>query len=199
LNAPASIDRGGRALVVAAPISPAPTPTTRSSESGAAAVSFEDRSMPPQVAPNVNESFPRDARLGGPQRLCRTRRLVFYAYATSVALALLSPVWRLFGSTALARLERDWGLDKAVHAALFLGLTFLACWSHGGRPGWGPSMRILACAAAFGAVVEVVQSMTGYRTGELSDWAADAVGAAAGILVARATLDRPSPPRSRRT
>lgn len=154
--------------------------------------------MPPQAAPESKGRLACDARRGRPRRGVRTRRLVFYAYASAVALALLSPVSGLFGSTAFAGLERDWGLDKAVHGALFLGLTFLTCWSRVRRHGWGASLRILACAAAFGAFAELLQSTMGRRTGDFHDWAADMVGAPAGILVARATLDRASPSRGRR-
>lgn len=72
------------------------------------------------------------------------------------------------------------GADKGVHAGLFLLLAVTAHLRFGGSP------RVLAAVLAYAAVSEVAQALfLSHRSGDLLDLAADAVGAAAGWLVAR--------------
>lgn len=88
------------------------------------------------------------------------------------------------------------GIDKVVHAIMFVGLSGVAlidlC-----RRGKGvfavPTRRqaisVCAAAIAFGGVIEVAQqAMALGRGGDIADFAADAAGAAAGILASRRIL-----------
>lgn len=74
--------------------------------------------------------------------------------------------------------EAHFGLtDKEAHALAFYSLTWLSLLS-------APRMRkvdIVLILMAFGAFIEVVQSLIG-RDGDLFDWLADAVGIACAYL-----------------
>ncbi len=61
--------------------------------------------------------------------------------------------------------------DKAQHALGFLGLAVLGLWGYGQRR---PS--IVWGLLAYGALIEVAQAATGWRTGDVLDWLADATG-----------------------
>jgi len=65
------------------------------------------------------------------------------------------------------------GWDKANHALAFMTLALLAaaCWP-------ARRMQVLLGLAAYGAAIEVAQSLTGIRIGEWVDWAADVAGLA---------------------
>lgn len=70
--------------------------------------------------------------------------------------------------------------DKAEHAVAFAamgGLGLLAYPRH-----W---IRVLLGLLAFGAVIELAQAATGWRSGEWGDWLADAVGLALAWLALR--------------
>jgi VanZ family protein len=83
----------------------------------------------------------------------------------------------------------DWQ-DKLEHVAFFVLLALL------GMAGWPAHMAALAAGLlGYGLVMEVAQSFTDYRRGDPWDWAADACGVAAGLLLARALRGR----RVRRT
>ncbi len=72
------------------------------------------------------------------------------------------------------------GWDKANHALAFAGLAVLGLAAYLAR-----AARVLAGLLAFGALIEVLQSLTGYRTAEWFDLLADGAGLAAGWQVAR--------------
>ena len=76
-------------------------------------------------------------------------------------------------------------LDKLEHAAAYgaLGLWFAAL-----RPGWRWRGGWAAALVAYGALIEVAQGMTGYRTAEIADLAADAAGVGVGLALARTRL-----------
>ena len=84
--------------------------------------------------------------------------------------------WRYRGSELLN--------DKWAH-----GITFalLAIWStgHYGRHSY---WRLVGGLLVFGAFIEVCQSLLTYRTAETADFAADALGVLAGMLIAMAGL-----------
>ena len=69
-------------------------------------------------------------------------------------------------------------LDKIEHVAAYgaLGLWFAAL-----RPGWRWRGGWGAALVAYGALIEVAQGMTGYRTAEIADLAADAAGVGVGL------------------
>jgi len=75
--------------------------------------------------------------------------------------------------------------DKLSHA---LGFFFWALLAAGA---WRfPAWTVLAVAAVFGGMIEIVQPQVG-RDAELADLVADLVGAAAGLWVARCLMARP--------
>jgi len=65
------------------------------------------------------------------------------------------------------------GWDKANHGFAFavLGLLGARCWPKQG-------VRVLLLLAAYGAAIEVAQTFTETRMGELADWLADGAGLA---------------------
>jgi VanZ family protein len=69
------------------------------------------------------------------------------------------------------------GSDKAMHAIGYAGLGFLAS-AAALRP-----VVSVAVLVAFGLLLEIAQRMTGYRSFEWLDLAADALGAVLGVVV----------------
>ena len=67
------------------------------------------------------------------------------------------------------------GWDKSNHVLAFCVLTVLGCLS---APGKTP--RVLLGLLAYGALIEVLQSFTDYRSADLLDLVADSVGMAVG-------------------
>jgi len=70
--------------------------------------------------------------------------------------------------------------DKLEHATAFLVLGLMAAAARLGRV----RLRVVGLLA-YGALIEVAQSMVPYRSAELADWAADAIGVALAVLIAR--------------
>jgi VanZ family protein len=70
--------------------------------------------------------------------------------------------------------------DKVEHALMFalLALHGVAAWPR--QP-----LRVAAGLLAYGLAMELAQSATSYRQGDLLDWLADAAGVAAALLVVR--------------
>lgn len=73
------------------------------------------------------------------------------------------------------------GWDKSNHLLAFALLAMLACRA------W-PERIVMALAAllAYGGLIEVLQSFTGYRSAEWADWLADALGLLMGWTLLRA-------------
>lgn len=71
------------------------------------------------------------------------------------------------------------GWDKSNHLLGFALLGWLGMRAHPGRVGW-----VLAGLLAYGALVELLQSLTPYRFAEWGDLLADALGAVLGIGIA---------------
>lgn len=85
--------------------------------------------------------------------------------------------------------------DKANHFGAFLVGGWLAATAlRVSRPGWEVARALtlsIVLVAAFGALDELVQTLTPGRVGgDVVDWTADALGAIAGALVSRATHNR---------
>ncbi|HWI82211.1 VanZ family protein [Ramlibacter sp.] len=94
--------------------------------------------------------------------------------------------WLCLGAVLVLALMRpthfmpSTGWDKANHALAFAVLAILGCLSY---PGRGP--RVLAGLLAYGALIELLQTLTGYRSGEWLDLVADTIGLALGWQIAR--------------
>jgi len=74
--------------------------------------------------------------------------------------------------------------DKWLHGITFTGL---AVW-FSGQFAKSSYWRIALGLLAFGILIEIAQRAVSYRTAELLDLAADVIGIAAGLLLARAGL-----------
>lgn len=70
------------------------------------------------------------------------------------------------------------GWDKANHFAGFVALAVLGALAYGRRRG-----AVFLGLLAFGALIEALQWLSGYRLAEWGDWLADALGAAAGQVL----------------
>lgn len=77
--------------------------------------------------------------------------------------------------------------DKLGHFLAYGALMFWFCWLY---RGWKTRIAFAAGWIALGVALEFVQRATGYRTFELADMAADAVGVLGGAL---AYLSLPKP------
>lgn len=64
----------------------------------------------------------------------------------------------------------DWW-DKLQHALAFSSLTLIA---HFGYP--SKLFQISAALLIYGGLIEILQSLTGWRQGDVGDWLADGVG-----------------------
>ena len=88
----------------------------------------------------------------------------------------------LGGDARRAAARLPW--DKIVHAVLFALLAWVWC-RQPARAGRVRGVLLAALAAvAYGGAIEFCQMLLGYRAGEWTDLAADAVGVAFGALLA---------------
>ena len=113
----------------------------------------------------------------------RFRRQVFFASVVAVLVMSLAPTGVQLPTT---------GWDKTNHLAGFATLAILGSWAYGNR-----TATVMAALLAFGALIEVLQSFTSYRTAEWGDLLADALGIAIGWgwIGVRRTLGRAKTPR----
>ena len=98
----------------------------------------------------------------------------------AVLVAAMAPElwpWRRGSGTTLY-------FDKWMHGLTF---AFLAIW-YSGQFKRSAYWRLIIGLLAFGAFIEVCQSLVTYRTAEMADFAADGLGVLVGILVALAGL-----------
>jgi len=110
-------------------------------------------------------------------------RTAFWVAMTLVGTLSLAPVTEL-----PAQVFNIW--DKAQHTAGFVVLTLL-----GGRAYSRSCGKMLLGLLLYGALIEMVQSATGWRNGDLLDLLADAFGVWLGALVL--AIPRPWSQRSR--
>ena len=61
--------------------------------------------------------------------------------------------------------------DKAQHALVFAGLMILGVIAYPKE-----IIKVASGLLIYGASIEVIQSLTGWRSGDLLDWYADAIG-----------------------
>jgi VanZ family protein len=98
-------------------------------------------------------------------------------WAAAVAFFLLAPPSLLPGfGAASAR-----GLDKVGHFLLFFALAWLALEPARART---PHPLLVAGGAsvAYGALLEVLQGLSGWRSAELGDVVADGIGSFSGVI-----------------
>lgn len=98
-------------------------------------------------------------------------KTAFWANVLLVGALSLAPVTEL-----PAQVFNIW--DKAQHAGGFLLLVILGGLAYPTRRG-----KVLIGLLFYGALIEVAQSLTGWRNGDLLDLLADAVGVWLGALV----------------
>ena len=67
--------------------------------------------------------------------------------------------------------------DKVQHASGFACLTWLGVWAYPRHPA-----RVAAALLVHGALIELAQAATGWRTGDWRDLLADAIGIALALL-----------------
>ena len=71
--------------------------------------------------------------------------------------------------------------DKAQHAAGFAVLALL------GRLAYPKALtRLMLGLLSYGAAIEIAQAATGWRSGDVQDWLADAIGVVAGLALCAA-------------
>lgn len=109
-------------------------------------------------------------------------RLAFWGLAGAVTVLSLTPVEHL-PPQAL-----DWW-DKAQHALGFALLTVAAWWAYPAQAWRARGVALLL----YGAAIELAQAASGWRHGDVADWAADAVGVALGwaVVVALRRISAP--------
>jgi VanZ family protein len=77
------------------------------------------------------------------------------------------------------------GRDKVAHFIAYGSMTF---WFAMLFPGWRRQVGVALAFAAMGVAIEYLQRMTGYRTFEVADMAANGIGAALGWALALTPL-----------
>lgn len=73
--------------------------------------------------------------------------------------------------------------DKVLHALVFLGLELVLELALVDLRGWRRRSAAVLGSIVIGGLLELVQSALPYRSADLLDWAADALGAAVGALL----------------
>ncbi|WP_323001866.1 VanZ family protein [Denitromonas sp.] len=104
-------------------------------------------------------------------------RLFFWAALAAVLVLSLAPV-------PAGHMVFSWQ-DKLEHALAFLALGVLGGLAWPGRTG-----RLAAGLLAYGALIELAQSMTTHRMGDPWDWLADAAGVGLAMALWRARRAR---------
>lgn len=101
------------------------------------------------------------------------------AWRTLLCVLLLLVSW--LAITPIPPRGASLGWDKLNHAAAFAALAFCAS-----RARLGTWRSVAAGLLAYGVLIEVVQRFVPGRSGEAVDMLADAVGIAAGLMLAAA-------------
>jgi VanZ family protein len=73
--------------------------------------------------------------------------------------------------------------DKVLHALVFLGLELVLELALVELQGWRRRAAAVLGSIVIGGLLELVQSALPYRSADVLDWAADALGAAVGALL----------------
>lgn len=104
------------------------------------------------------------------------RRLAVLVYGLAILALTLAPVPDRVSSFVDAP-----DLDKLVHAVMFGGLGFLACWALGFSRALRTVVLALLLAWGMAGLVEFLQGLVPYRMPDLADFVAGALGAVAGV------------------
>ena len=101
----------------------------------------------------------------------RTARIAFWLALTVLSILFLLPPHYLVPDIF------DWW-DKLQHSLAFGLLTILGllAYARGKKQLQRQVHRIVIAMVLYGALIEVLQSLSGWRYGELGDWVADVVG-----------------------
>jgi VanZ family protein len=101
----------------------------------------------------------------------RVARIAFWFALTVLSILFLLPQHYLASGVF------DWW-DKLQHSLAFCLLTILGLLAYATNktPFQKQSHRIIVAMVLYGALIEVLQSVSGWRYGEFGDWAADVVG-----------------------
>ena len=101
----------------------------------------------------------------------RTARIAFWLALTLLSILFLLPQHYLASGVF------DWW-DKLQHSLAFGVLTLLGLLAYATNKTLlqKQSHRIVLAMVLYGALIEVLQSVSGWRYGEFGDWAADVVG-----------------------
>ncbi len=113
------------------------------------------------------------------------RRVWLGVYVVALLVLTLAPL-----PAVASRLAATDHFDKVVHFVLLGGFTVMLYWALAveGRP---PLGRVVGPAAAFAALIELLQAPLPYRTADFWDFASGAAGAfVAYLVVARLTRRR---------
>lgn len=108
----------------------------------------------------------------------RYRTILTGLYAALIVALTLAPV--PITSAAVA------GYDKAAHALMFAGLSFLIYWSFLNRRPW---LLAIACGVVGAGLIELLQMPLPYRSGDPLDFGAGVVGAMVGTGFGLLILD----------
>jgi VanZ family protein len=103
------------------------------------------------------------------------RRIILWVYGLAMLALFFFPMPR-------APFRAPSQFDKMVHFALFLGFAVLYRMDR-----WPPIIRVLVVSAGFAGGVELVQGLLRYRSAEVLDFVAGALGALVGVLLIEAT------------
>ena len=101
----------------------------------------------------------------------RTARIAFWLALTVLSILFLLPPHYLAPDIF------DWW-DKLQHSLAFGLLTILGLLAYAGtkKQLQRQVRRIVVAMVLYGALIEVLQGLSGWRYGEFGDWAADVVG-----------------------
>lgn len=109
------------------------------------------------------------------------RKIIAIVYLATVAVLSLMPSRDLPHFTVYPE------IDKVVHLCMYLGLSFLACWSYEiSRDRMKPLYLMVAGVFMYGVLMEILQrTMHNGRNFDFRDMLANLTGAIIGILIYR--------------
>jgi len=109
------------------------------------------------------------------------RKTIAALYLLTIAALSLMPARDLPHFTVFS------DIDKAVHVSMYLGLSFLACWSYEvNRERMKPIYVLLAGVFMYGVLMEILQrTMHNGRNFDFKDMVANLTGAIVGIIIYR--------------
>ena len=103
-------------------------------------------------------------------------RIPLWLWRLAFALCLIAVLTLALLPDPDPRLSTGW--DKGNHLLAFAVLAFLGCWALHGR--W---LIVAIGLLSYGVLIEVLQSLTGYRYAEWADLLADGLGILVGLGV----------------